>query len=147
MTLPSVIAWAVMLGGFAVLAWGAVAYRAIMNSRAWPSTSGVIASARVVEDPPSDAYVIRLTFQYVVAGATYRCERIQFGGDTRYGNAEEARLALEGSFAPAKEVRVFYSPIAPEYAVLCRGVSFNLAATLGVGGLLAVIGALLLLLP
>lgn len=139
--------WLCILVGLGIVAWNLDIYLAIRQSREWPATKGVIEYAHVVSVPEAEdteECSIQLAYTYVVAGRPYRSERMQLDRDTRYGKVKKAQHVLDRSFTPGKEVRVFYSPTAPEEAILVREVSRHLIDMVLLGAVIVAFGLVFL---
>ena len=109
----------------------------------WPSTRGrVVASDvylnRSTEGPGMEE--VRVTYDYAVAGATLRGNRISMGGSGSGGiKAQFAR------YQAGAEVDVFYDPNKPASAVLERNLPGKLIVLPIVGTAFLIAGALFIL--
>lgn len=112
------------------------------QSQSWPSTAGQVVDARVVEgasghDDMSENYVLRVEYEYTVAGTTYRSHQAAFGPRQSHRHYHQAQ-AQAGRYPVGAPVTVFYNPDNPQDAVLERRAPAT-TATLIVG--IAFLGA------
>jgi len=119
-----------MLGvGVALLVSSERSQKKAGASQSWPSVLGVISSSDVAESAsrdddghPRHFYYPRIVYSYAVAGKTYTCQKISFGGVIGTGSAQPAR-AVTARYPVAAPVTVFYNPEDPADAVLERTLS------------------------
>ena len=120
-------------------------------SEAWPSTTGVIIesklSSRRVTGSTKNAgshtrYFPIVKYTYELEGTEFTGDRIRIGG--LEGDEAEIRRVL-AEYPVGSEVRVFYSPDAPQQSVLQTGIFGGAYVALVFGFIMLVIGALMLL--
>ncbi|WP_254512566.1 DUF3592 domain-containing protein [Anatilimnocola floriformis] len=114
------------------------------DSSKWPSTTGTIKSAQVVEDGlyrGRQKYRAKIEYTYEVNGVPHTSDRLQLGNSPT-GRSFTADMAVS-KYAPGSTHPVYYKPTEPSMAVLEAGKDFGyyiipLAAL--VLGLIGVVG-------
>ena len=105
----------------------------------WPSTRGRVVAADVYRRPDTEngsgTEDVRVAYDYEVAGATLRGNRISVGGSG--SGTTKAKLAR---YQPGTEVDVFYNPQKPASAVLERKLPGNLILFPIVGTVFFIVG-------
>jgi len=132
---------------FVAIGLGLVAIWFVMRkkaqaSQAWPSAQGTVISSELSRIRDTDGQWTerpRVVYEYVVAGASLRGNRVSFGGSSNVG----ARKCVE-RYPAGKPVEVFYDPAAPASSVLERKTGGGAFVLPLVGGIFAIICILLL---
>jgi len=115
-------------------------YAQSQASAAWPSVSGTVLSAELVENGYSrrgKKYKAVVRYSYAVNDAPYNGERIAFDG---YGSSFTPNQVVE-KYAAGTTHPVYYDPANPSEAVLEKGVTASnyilpiVAAVAALGGL------------
>lgn len=88
------------------------------NDQHWPSTDGVIRSAKIFQSMDWHNYYAAILYDYKVAGFSYSSSRVTFG-DFWYASGRAA--SVFGRYPQGKSVTVFYNPSDPQIAVLETG--------------------------
>jgi hypothetical protein len=105
----------------------------------WPKTRGRILSSAIQRDRDSDGEyqdVLRLTYEYAVAGGMLRGDRVSISGSG--SGSSKAKLAR---YPAGEEVDVFYDPKKPTSAVLECKLPGSVIVLPIVGAFFVVIGA------
>ncbi|MCC6792129.1 MAG: DUF3592 domain-containing protein [Thermomicrobiales bacterium] len=91
-----------------------------VDSRSWPTASGVVTASRVVDDSyRTNDFEPYVTYSYAVAGKPYVGDVVRSGGfDYRSQRSAEAKLA---DYPVGSTVAVRYDPDDPSRAVLESG--------------------------
>ena len=108
----------------------------------WPSTRGRVVASDIhrYRDTDGDSREdVRVAYDYAVAGATLRGDRISMSGSG--SGTAKAKLAR---YQPGTEVDVFYDPHNPASAVLERKLPGNVLVLLIVGTVFLILGALVI---
>jgi hypothetical protein len=107
-------------------------------STAWPRTHGTIIGSTTHSEHNGEYEPRRavITYEYTVAGTTYRSGRVFFGDDMGllWDKPRQERLA---AYPAGRSVTVAYDPAAPRHAVLEAGP--NWATYLSVAGPVALV--------
>jgi hypothetical protein len=132
--------------------WGIPTLQKAKTSTSWPTTRGVVIDSdmeRKVDNGTgrhrsrSITYHAHVTYEYAVDGTEYNCSTVSFG---QYGSSSRNHaLQIVNRYPVGKTIEVHYDPDRPESAVLEPGVSFSSYLGLGLGGVFAVVGAVLLI--
>jgi hypothetical protein len=105
----------------------------------WPSTRGRVVASDINRYRDTDGEyqeVVRVTYDYAVAGTTLRGNRISTSGSG--SGTAKAKLAR---YRPGTEVDVFYDPGNPAVAVLERKLPGNVLVLPIVGTVFLIVGA------
>ncbi len=115
-------------------------------SMKWPSARGRVVASDVNRCRDNDgnwAEEARVVYEYVVNGASFKGNRITFGGASS-GNRSAARKTIE-RYPAGVEVDVFYDPAQPGAAVLERRLPGALVLLPIVGCVFALVGIVILI--
>ncbi len=128
-------------------------FRKATLSKNWLTTEGTIVSSELDVETSSDAdgdqsttYIAKITYTYVVDGAEYKSECINFNYGMRTSNRRIQQSVVDMYF-PGKQVPVFYDPQNHEQAVLEQRVngaftSFLVAAIFILIGIVVLVSTL-----
>jgi len=134
------------IGLFVALYFGKPVLDKAKASEAWPSVPGVITHSDVASHTSDGKRMYRpdVRYDYQVEGQRYEGSTLWFGGD--YSSSSSSRAGKVVSKYPVdREVTVHYDPEAPYESVLEPGAVLSSYAVFAIGGLFAVVGALLVL--
>ena len=120
-----------------------------LRSKSWPTTSGVIQTARVVKKHNSKGIEVwrhEIEYSYPVEGTRYRGTRLRFGipASLLWLNPSDPSFQ---EFRSGATVAVIHSSSRPSVSALQRGYSPFAFLTLVAGGVIAWMGVWLLTLP
>ncbi|MEO7995026.1 MAG: DUF3592 domain-containing protein [bacterium] len=113
----------------------------------WPSVPGAIVTSELrapAEGSSDDNYYVKVEYEYVVAGAHYTSEKLQFGGSNAFHDHDSA-AAFQDRYPDGDPVTAFYDPAQPSLSVLipgtgAMGITFlAIAAGLGLFGIWAML--------
>ena len=127
--------WLFLLVGMGAIACGIWTLAQSLRCRHWPTTEGVIQSAKMESHSGSengDTYSASISYDYQVAGTYYTGTRLAFGAMS--ASSKYAQRILD-RYPVGKKVPVHYSPGNPELAVLETGVHGGTWIAFGVGTL------------
>jgi len=130
-----------VLIGLFVLAWGATDLVRSFRCVHWPTTEGVIQTAKVVRSRDNNghtSYSADVSYDYEVADVRHTAKRVGFG----VSSAEET----VSRYPVGSKVFVHYAPGNPSEAVLETGSHGGPALLLGVGTIFALVGWMMLVL-
>ena len=141
-TVPGI---ALQLAGLGLLTDGIRQALPAIRSRRWIAVTGRVIASKPVSSPAQvqwgrgsalvwDPGVV---YEYIVDGATYRSQRVSFGGHWPSG-AGAQRIA--NRFRPGERVVVWHDPVLHDQAVLERGAGAGNAVQLTAGLVLFVVG-------
>jgi hypothetical protein len=98
-------------------------------SKNWLTTDGTIISSELDVETSSDAdgdqsttFIAKITYTYVIDGAEYKSECVNFNYGMRTSNRRKQQAVVDMYF-PGKKVVVYYDPQKHEQAVLERRVN------------------------
>ncbi len=130
-----------IIGGSIAAGYAFVNWTEFQDSETWSTTDGVIIETNIYQEYDSEdeeySYEPNITYRYVVDGAQYESDRIGFFSKS-YDTQAEAQEVID-SYRQTSNVEVIYNPDNPEKAVLERRTDETLLAGLGIGGGIAVI--------
>ncbi len=118
--------WTILLAFAGLIGVGVFGYRIVIDSssRTWPTTQGTVTESALSTTYNSEGepvHEVNVAYEYLVAGQTYRSDRISSMRTIRRSNRQAAEDVLL-SYQPGREVTVSYHPRNPQQAVLETGV-------------------------
>jgi hypothetical protein len=119
-----------------------------MNSKDWPSTTGIITHSDVIEESTADddsSYKSDIRAKYQVDNTKYRLFEIYPGHSTLGSNSNIEAVRLSSRYRVGKSVPVYFNPLDPNEAVLETGVHGRTLFVLAFAIVPAVLGMWLLL--
>jgi len=129
-----------LLGGSALLAFGAYRLYYGYASKKWPTTQGLVLLSHVKKGRGSKSnrttYKAVVSYSYKVKNKTYEGSRVSFGDGASSNHKVACKLV--DMFPKGKTIKVYYKPEDPENAVLVPGIHW-------IGFLLGGIGLILIL--
>ncbi len=123
--------------GLLVSGWGGLELQRALESRHWPSTTGIVTGATIDEvvhrkrEGPETTYHPKIQYQYAVFGQVYRADRIVFGGSP--GGSRRAAQKMVDRYPEGLAVTVYYDPNKPSVAVVKAGYRLTAYAMVAVG--------------
>ena len=131
--LPKWLFIALLSGGFLILGLGVLLLAPALASARWPTTQGIVLSARVVEQPQGKSlvYSIAITYRYEANGQRYEGRTFSHssdslplsGKDRDKVHNEYQTSPTYAAWQPTKTVTVFYDPKNPAHSVLRPGAT------------------------
>lgn len=108
-----------------VLFFDVVAGRSIVRQQMavdYPSTEGTISNSEIdiQHDEDGSAYRPKISYEYIVAGRRFACDRYSYCASTQNSRAKAA--AIVGRHPPGSHVVVYYNSADPADAVLRPGI-------------------------
>jgi hypothetical protein len=135
--------------GVALLVLSARSKQKAGASLQWPATPGTVILSEIRQSSNTDddghttySYYPHVEYSYTVAGQTYTCKQIAFGGVVGHGTPQNAQATL-AKYPLHAPVQVYYDPGKPEDAVLERVASAGAKGSKTVGMILLVLSALI----
>ena len=112
-TLAEVLALVVILA-IILSIWTVWEKKKTKQAAQWPSTRGRVIQSHVVQVPADETtYEARLTYEYAVAGQSFRSKRVSYKS---FATPHETVQ----KYPMGADVQVFYNPVKPGEAVLER---------------------------
>jgi hypothetical protein len=111
----------------------------------WPTTTGKVVASTAEARWNPELVDYWLEYAYTVGNQTYTSKTIGFGGALR-PRSDKERIELQ-AYRVDSPVVVYYNPQNPQEAVIKRDIPWSQILILFFGGLIALIWALLLLVP
>ena len=133
-----------LLVGLFCLVAGGMTLRKAKASRSWPTTTGKVLSAKVVEvKGRRTRYRPKVEYEYEVGGKTLRSDQVWVDGSRDYPRIEKADDAVD-RFRVGKKVTVFYDPADPSESALVVGTESSAWTILFAGGFMLLVSPFLL---
>jgi hypothetical protein len=132
-------------GGVASFGYGKPLLDKAKASTEWPTTDGKVIESEVERHRNNDdetMYKAMVIYQYSLDGANFESDRVWYG-DGYSTNDRSAMQTVVKEYPVGKKVTVYYSPDAPDEAVLQPGAFFSSYLLFGIGLTFAVIGSLM----
>lgn len=124
--LLGLVAAMLIFAGLAILNIGIRSYSESVNSRAWPSTNGVVTKSRVKrigsssrDETPSYRAVVE--YRYKVSNQFFTSNRIRIE-PTAAINARQFANKMVAIYTAGRQIQVYYNPEDPASAVLEQGL-------------------------
>lgn len=135
--------------GLFMLVRGLVQFRTCKASSDWPSTEGQVVLATVDvsvstddEGGTSRSYAPRVVYTYSFIGQQYTSDQVVIGSSWKYPTRARAEAKL--AYRSGQQVTVYYNPDNPAQAVLEPGATRGVWASLIIGIVFTIAGAIVL---
>lgn len=132
------------LVGMGLLIAGILSYNKARATQSWPTVTGTIRSAQIVEkrDEDGTTYGLSVNYDYVVADRPYSGSRIALSDYT--SSSRRYALGLQEKYGVGTQVTVYYNPADPFDSVLEPGANWVQYLLLGMGCCFSTIPLLIL---
>lgn len=141
--LISLMAYLDLFIGLGLLVYSGFAARETLAARGWPTTSGVVTFAGIVERSSGEdqpVYAADLRYNYTVGSQPYQGTRIRAVQAAGTPDSAAAESVLK-RYVPGQQIPVYYNPDHPERAVLEQGFDPALWLPIGLGVFFLLSGA------